>query len=221
MDDKDLSLNCENQINDTGEPTERKEKKGKKATRGDKIFFGIAISLVAIMVAHLLLFTFVFFHVSVAGRSMDKTLTSGDVLIVNKLKQATRGDVVIISNQKENGDWLVKRVIGVEGDTVKIVNGQVYLNGELLIEPYVLEQNVTFAPSCNLPSDVSEQTYVVGENQVFYLGDNREDSLDSRYYGLCLESDVKGVVSEFAIKIKGITTPVNRFILNVKGIFSK
>ncbi len=197
--------------------SEREEKSDKKLKRSDKVFLAITSSLILVMVIHLLLFSFVFFHVSVSGRSMDDTLAHGDVVIVNSRKTPDYGDVVIISGLKENGDWLVKRVIALEGDVVTITDGEVFLNGEKLTETYA--KGNTYAPDCRDEGDVHEITYNIGEGEIFFLGDNREDSLDSRYYGTCKVSDVEGVVSEGAIKIKEITTPINNFFIKVKSFF--
>ena len=193
---------------------EKSKEEKNKLKKSDKIFFIITSALILILATYLILFSTVFFHVSVSGRSMENTLNGGDILVVNKQKTPELGDVIIVSGMKENGDWLVKRVIGVEGDIISIKGGKVYRNGELLEEEYV--NGFTYAPNCLDPADVSEVIYEVNENEIFFLGDNREDSLDSRYYGNCKIENVEGVVPEFSMKIKGITTPVNRFFINFK-----
>ncbi len=199
------------------EQTEEKKKETKKLKKSDKIFFAVTSTLIVILSVYLLLFSFVFFHVAVSGRSMNETLTNGDILIVNKLKTPQLGDVIIISDMKDNGDWLIKRVIGVEGDVITIKDGEVYRNGELLVEDYI--KGKTYAPDCLDPNDIAETSYVVGEGEIFFLGDNREDSLDSRHYGNCKFSSIEGVVPEFSIKIKGVTTSVNTFFIKVKLFF--
>ncbi len=202
---------------DSSETQEKTEKEKSKLKTSDKVFFIVTSSLILLLAVYLILFSFVFFHVSVSGTSMDKTLQSGDILIANKLKTPDYGDVIIVSGVKDNRDWLVKRVIALEGDTVVIKNGQVYLNGELLAEEYAIGN--TYAPDCRDDTNVHEITYTVGEGEVFFLGDNREDSLDSRHYGKCTFDNIEGVVGDFSIKIKGITTPVNRFFMKVKAFF--
>lgn len=154
--------------------------------------------------------TFVFVNVVVEGSSMEKTLHSGDLLIVNKCKDAQRQDIIIID---VNGKWIIKRVIGVEGDTVIIQGGFVYLKkaGETeeikLNEDYVKEKGVTYSPvPTPLGEEHARQEVVVGKDQIFYLGDNRRNSKDSRSeYGCCKESNVVGVVENWSINFRGLT----------------
>ena len=218
--EKDLlienNLQNEKEISDisnmAGEPNDNK--KG-KMNRGDKIFVAVISVMIFFLATYFILFSTVFYYVTVSGRSMNNTLESGDILIVNKVVEPDYGDVIIISGLKDNGDWLIKRVIGLEGDTITIKQGNVYLNGEELCEDYAI--GLTYAPDCTDVKDTDEMTYVVSEGEVFFLGDNREDSLDSRFYGVCTLANVEGVVSDFAIKIKGVTTPINVFIVKVKN----
>ncbi len=129
----------------------------------------------------------------VRGDSMYSTLEEGDYLIINrmsyKFKEPERGDIIVFKSDLQQDDGsskdLVKRVIGVSGDTVKIENSKVYVNGEELVEPYINDE-VT-------EGDIDT---VVPENSVFVLGDNREISLDSRYdsVGFIDDSDILGKV---------------------------
>jgi signal peptidase I len=150
---------------------------------------------------------------------MNPTLNDGDILVVNKVCEVNRGDVIIVSNLKSEEDWLVKRVIAIEGDEVVIKDGKVYINGEFLEEDYLLEKNSTYSPNCTDENDIYKQTYHVGENEVFFLGDNRKDSKDGRFYGACSIDNVEGVVSPFFVKIKDVTTSVNKFTMKIKGFF--
>ena len=208
--------NEENSSSEGEENSEKKEDgKDKKMKTSDKVFFAVMGSIVIILAIHLILFTFVFFHVQVSGRSMENTLSNQDILIANKNKTPEFGDVIIISGLKDTGEWLVKRAIAFEGDIVTISSGNVYLNGELLEEDYVVGK--TYAPDSRDSDDIYEINYVIGEGEIFFLGDNREDSLDSRHYGVCTFDNIEGVVGNGAIKIKGITTSINTFILKVKS----
>lgn len=129
----------------------------------------------------------------VRGDSMYSTLEEGDYLIINrmsyKFKEPKRGDIIVFESDLQQDDGsskdLVKRVIGVSGDRVKIENSKVYVNGEELVEPYIYDE-VT-------DGDVDT---VVPEDSVFVLGDNREISLDSRYdsVGFVDDSDILGKV---------------------------
>ena len=129
----------------------------------------------------------------VRGDSMYSTLEEGDYLIINrmsyKLGDIERGDIIVFESdlQQEDGTNkdLVKRVIGIGGDKVKIKDSKVYVNGKKLNEPYIHNEVTS--------GDVDT---VVPENCVFVLGDNREISLDSRYkeVGFINKSDILGKV---------------------------
>lgn len=171
-----------------------------KSARADRIFTLILAIMVAVAFTVCILFSYVYFLVKIDGVSMENTFYTGEALIVDGKASYTYGDVVII----DKGDHLViKRVIAMEGDVVRIEDGKVYLtkNGETekrLIENYIKEQNSTYT---------SGQTeWTIGKGQVFYLGDNRTQSRDSRQDGCCRKEKILGVVSDNAIKLKGFTT---------------
>lgn len=117
--------------------------------------------------------------------SMEATLFENNYLFVNKMAYKFKdhpeyGDIIVFHSDLDNTEdggkkLLIKRVIAVEGDTITIEDGYVYRNGELLDEPYVKEQGITYADEGREIDD-----YTVPENEVFCMGDNREVSLDSR-----------------------------------------
>ena len=138
-----------------------------------------------------LLFTFVVRVVAVNGSSMVPTLNSGDRLLVqSSLFQVERGDVVVIDSYIEYGKPLVKRVIAVGGDRVDInaETGEVFVNGQLLDEPYIAE-------ATRQKGDM-EFPLTVPEGYLFVMGDNRMHSTDSRYQdiGFIDERDILGQV---------------------------
>lgn len=169
-----------------------------KKDKSDRNFLLTIAIMLSVILAVLLVNTYVLFNVYVLGPSMQPTLKTGDVLIANRLKEPTRGDIIIVSGAKKgSSDWLVKRVIAVAGETVEIKGGYVFVNGTpLLDEPYVMQNGVT-EPVIEKPSK-----FIVGENEYFYLGDNRENSSDSRNYGVCKREQVVGVVSEWSVANK-------------------
>ncbi len=146
-----------------------------KATKGQLEFFEWFDTLVFCAAAIVLLFLFVARPATVQGISMNPTLSEGDRLIVRSaFYEPEYGDVVVIDAHSHYGEPLVKRVIGVAGDTIDInfETGEVYLNDQLLSESYIAE------PTYRSGDTVLPLT--LGENQVFVMGDNRNDSVDSR-----------------------------------------
>lgn len=143
----------------------------------------------------------------VNGQSMDSTLKDGDFIIINRnsymFSSPSRGDIIVFRsdfdeevkssifkkiltgeyNDKKN---LVKRVIGVGGDKIKIHNKRVYVNDKLIDEKYLNKENIN--------NTEGEMDIVVPKGKVFVLGDNREVSLDSRYesVGFINVSDIVG-----------------------------
>ena len=142
--------------------------------------------IVATMTVLLLLLTFVVRIVGVKGDSMLPTLRNGDRLLLSCLStQYTQGDIVVIDRYTE--DALIKRVIAIENDVVSIEDGEVYINGQQLSEPYI--QGITVNKDFN-------ETAVVPKGCVFVMGDNRSDSRDSRMdeIGMISQKDIVGKV---------------------------
>lgn len=111
------------------------------------------------------------------GQAMEPSIGSGDKVLVNRfvysLTAPKQGDVVVFKpNGNENSHYYIRRVIGVPGDTVQIIDGFVYVNGELY-ETGIGNEQMDFA-------GVAEEEIELGENEFFVLGDNREASEDSR-----------------------------------------
>lgn len=120
--------------------------------------------------------------VVVRQTSMYPTLQEGDYLFIVRTNDYARGDIVVFSSAELGEENLIKRVIGVAGDTVAIYDGRVYLNGEALEEPYLDASVVT----------EGQMTVTVSEGCVFLLGDNRAVSIDGRAFGEIAVSDVLG-----------------------------
>ena len=138
---------------------------------------------VTALVAVAVLFTFFFRVVSVSGDSMTNTLQHGDKLILTNYSYVPqRGDVVVV--RRENEEPLIKRVIGLPGDTVEIAEGRVILNGVPLKEPYVRGGQT---PSMGMTGRLT-----VPEGYVFVMGDNRGGSLDSRQLGAFSLREIMG-----------------------------
>lgn len=191
------------------------------------IWFGILTAILLIILAAIVFVSnFVFIKVYIQGRSMYPTLKDGEMVMVNAYRAPDYGDIIVISGEKTNGDWLIKRAIAFGGDTLAIENGYVYLKkaGETeftkLEEKYLVNQGITFYPRINDKSNVLRAEFSVAEGEIFYLGDNRTDSSDSRSsFGTCEKSQIVGVVSEFALKTKGVNTFFGQIVAFINGLF--
>ncbi|MEW6020247.1 MAG: signal peptidase I [Pseudomonadota bacterium] len=153
-------------------PPKRKQKE-RSALRSVTELVGIFVG--AVIVAWLLQ-AFVIKPFQIPTASMEQTIDIGDRILVNRLAyrfgEIQRGDIIVFKSPTDPSVDYVKRVIAVGGDTVEIVRGQVFVNGQPIIEPYVVG-----------PHDVSsfaQQT--VPQGTLFMMGDNRTDSEDSRYW---------------------------------------
>lgn len=167
--------------------------------------------VVASVVVVVILFTFVFRMVRIDGDSMRNTLFNGErVIITDMFYTPKRGDIVVISRNTENSsvvgsykEPIIKRVIATEGDLVDIDfnRGIVYVNNEALTEDYIKEPTY-------IRGDV-EFPLVVKENCVFVLGDNRNDSKDSRSseIGDNGQVDVKYILGHAVLRV----FPLNKF----------
>ena len=154
--------------------------------------------LVIVVFIILFLMIYVVSVTQVVGNSMKSTLNDGDVLILSKASyrifDVKRGD--IISLDYEDTKYLIKRVIGLPGDHISIIDNKVYINGRYYVEDYLKDINT---PDFDL-QDLGYNT--VPEGMYFVLGDNRDNSLDSRKIGLVEEDDIIG---EIAIRFWPIT----------------
>jgi signal peptidase I len=130
--------------------------------------------------------------VIVDGNSMYKTLQNGDKGITDglfyKIFGIDRFDIVIIE-QKGFSDKLVKRVIGLPGETVRYEKGVLYINGEVVKESFITEE-VAKQTITMYGNDTFECR--LGNDEYYVLGDNRGHSTDSRYFGPIKESQIKG-----------------------------
>lgn len=163
------------------------------------------VVLATALVVATLLRTFVVQQYYIAGPSMELTLVGDDRVLVNKLayrfSTPSRGDVVVFDRITMNGDTvqhddLIKRVIGLPGETVEIRNCVLFIDGVALDEPWLDRGNEPAAasepaqandPETNADVDrcgvANADPLALGDNEVFLVGDNREMSFDSRMFG--------------------------------------
>ena len=174
--------------------------------------------LLAVILALVIANGFFLIRIEVFKTSMYPTLDNKDIVYANKYRKPDYGDIVIISG--EESEWIIKRVIGKEGDIVKIEGGYVYLkkSGEeafnKLEEKYLAVQGKT---PCRLGANLEEsKIFYVGEKEIFYLGDNRTVSVDSRSsFGNCNTEQIVGVVPKWAVRHKDFNTAVYRVIVKI------
>ena len=144
-----------------------------------KEFLNTAIYLLCVLGAVWLVITFVGQRTEVEGASMENTLHNGDNLIVDKLSyrfhDPERFDIIVFPFQYQANTYYIKRIIGLPGETVQIMeDGSIYINGEKLEESYGREviQPETIGRAA--------EPIVLGEEEYFVMGDNRNNSSDSR-----------------------------------------
>ncbi|MCT1903493.1 signal peptidase I [Oceanobacillus sojae] len=156
----------------------------------------VAVSLIAVF---LIVRAFLFENYVVNGKSMEPTLYDGNLMMVNtvtnNISNLHRFDVIVFHATEEN-DY-VKRVVGLPGETIEYKDDQLYVNGEYISEDFLQEEkeNAETKPlteDFTLLEVTGEET--VPEDQIFVLGDNRGDSLDSRSIGFVPVDEVVGKV---------------------------
>ena len=157
-----------------GEEPEFAEEEGKisplKELLSMLIYIGVVLGVTFLII------TFVGQRTHVSGESMENTLDNGDQLIVDKItyrfQDPERFDIIVFPFHYKENTYYIKRIIGLPGETVQIADGTIYINGEVLKESYGRE--VMQDPG------IAAEPITLGEDEYFVLGDNRNQSSDSR-----------------------------------------
>jgi len=172
---------------------------------------GVGAAVLTVLVCMLAATPFLQAYVIAAG-SMEKSLDVGDHILVNKMVQGNQikqGDLVVFRYPQDRNQTFVKRAIGLPGDHIRIIDKQVIRNGRRLVEPYVQHQTSATDPyRDNFPAaapdyvlqsgldmlahNVTGGEVIVPAGSLFVMGDNRDNSYDSRYLGFIPKEDVIG-----------------------------
>jgi signal peptidase I len=180
-------------------------KKTKKT--GKRLVWEYTEAIVTALLLALVIRAFVIQAFKIPTGSMKQTLLVGDHILVNKfiygvripftdkkvlaISEPERGDIIVFKYPEDPSRDFIKRVIGVEGDVVEERDKVVYVNGKPLNEPYAVHTENGIEPRSVEPRD-NFGPLIVPEDKYFVMGDNRDQSYDSRYWGFVDQSAVKG-----------------------------
>ena len=136
--------------------------------------------------------SFIFSPIKVQQSSMSPTLESNDIMILNKIGYSINGlkrfDIVVI---KYEGDYLIKRVVGLPNETIEYKDSTLLINGKKIDEPFIKEKTDDFKLESVIPDD-----------NYFLMGDNRNNSIDSRMFGTVNEKEIEGKTRLIIFPIK-------------------
>ncbi|MBR3210874.1 MAG: signal peptidase I [Bacilli bacterium] len=167
------------------------EKEKEEEKTGFQKFLKEYVPYIVFLIAIILFKTFCYAPVYVSGDSMLTTLKDGDIMILDIIgshKDYKRFDIVVVNNGKE---LIIKRVIGLPGETIEYKSNQLYVNGKKVKDPYGSTKTDDFSTK-------------VPQGKYYVLGDNRQNSMDSRFYGAFSKKQLRG-------KTKFVIFPFNRF----------
>jgi len=201
----------------------------KPAQKTDETPLEAFASICGVLVLGLFALTFIFQNFAIPSSSMEKTLLIGDHVLVDRItlaprarwapfvyyRNVRRGDIIVFFKPtlEANGEhlYLVKRVIGMPGDHIHLIDGTVYVNGVAQKEPYAQvatesypyrddfpavppppDSDVTAEWALDLPNHIKNGDLVVPSGYYFAMGDNRPVSLDSRYWGFVPRANIVG-----------------------------
>lgn len=134
-----------------------------------------------ILVTVILVRSFVVTPVRVSGTSMFPTLKGGEIMLLNKLGKLDRFDIVVL--ELDDKDNLIKRIIGLPGETIEIKDNTIYINDQVIADHY------------GYGNTYSIDKITLGEDEYYVLGDNRQISMDSRVIGPINKKDIKGTTN--------------------------
>lgn len=147
---------------------------------------------VIIVVVVIIIRSFIMTPIKVSGASMDDTLADGEVMILNRLGKIEREKIVVINEDFEGEEVIIKRIIGLPGEKIKCTDGVVFINGEKYDDKYAY----------GITSDFAE--IILKDDEYFVMGDNRIISKDSRVLGPVKEKYIEGTTNIVIFPFKEI-----------------
>jgi len=185
------------------------EAEGKPREAGKKhMIREYAESIIIAVILALVIRTFVVQAFKIPSGSMEDTLAIGDHILVNKfiygtkipftdkriltIRDPRRGDVIVFEYPEDPSKDFIKRVVGTPGDEIEVRNKKVYVNGTLYENPHEVHKEKDVIPAEQNPRD-NLGPVKVPENSYFVMGDNRDRSYDSRFWGFVKNPKIKGL----------------------------
>ena len=189
--------------------TEVDDKKGTPAPVGKKhIVREYAESIVIAIILALIIRTFVVQAFKIPSGSMEDTLAIGDHILVSKfiygskipftdkrilkIRDPKRGDVIVFEYPEDPSKDFIKRVIGTPGDVIEERDKKIFINGQLYVNPHEVHKEMEIVPREQNPRD-NFGPVKVPEGSYFVMGDNRDRSYDSRFWGFVKNPKIKGL----------------------------
>ncbi|HEY6838916.1 MAG TPA: signal peptidase I [Geobacteraceae bacterium] len=215
----------EDDKHNASQPTEVPQKK--------HIIREYAESIIIAVILALTIRTFIVQAFKIPSGSMEDTLAVGDHILVNKfiygthipftdkrvlkLRDPRRGDVIVFEYPEDPSKDFIKRVIGTPGDEVQVIDKRVYVNGKMYENPHEIHKEKETIPKEQNPRDFFGPVKVP-EDSYFVMGDNRDRSYDSRFWGVVKRDKIKGLAfikywswdsSKFTVRWKNIGRPID------------
>ncbi len=176
-------------------------------TNKKKIIWEYTKAIITALILAMLIRAFIIQAFKIPSGSMTPTLLIGDHILVNKFlygtkipfsgkrvfmfKKPERGDIIVFKYQENPSKDFIKRVVAAEGDVIESKNKMIHVNGSKVNEPYARHTDSSMRPMGIEPRD-NFGPVIVPKNKYFVMGDNRDQSYDSRYWGYVDIKDVKG-----------------------------
>ena len=182
--------------------------KGTPSVKKKNLVREYAESIIIAVILALFIRTFVVQAFKIPSGSMEDTLQVGDHLLVNKfifgtaipftdkrffaLRDPRQGDIIVFEYPEDPSKDFIKRIVGVPGDVVQGINKHVYVNGKLYQNPHEVHKETDLVPKDQNPRDTFGPIKVPADSY-FVMGDNRDRSYDSRFWGFVKKDKIKGL----------------------------